>query len=135
MDREGVTVELLELVDSIKTLTLNKQRLDRRSRKLRREFQEVVYRTSEAIYHEVNDKGKLSYSNEERRRGELSHRFRQDPEATAMQEQMAELDNEVGELVAEINRLQDRKVVLLVAMGAPLPEDTIESGDRRKYFT
>jgi hypothetical protein len=82
----------------------------------------------------VDGKGKPIYSNEDRRRHEVAHRLRNDDTAIKVLSEIRQCRSEIDEIVIEVNRLQDRKLILLVAMGAPLPQDVIDREDRGKYI-
>ena len=78
-------------------------------------------------------KGKAKYSNQERRHREAAYRLRRDAKAREVSKVFDEIRDEEREVVAEINRLQDKKIILLVALGAPLPSDTIDLEEDKKY--
>ena len=133
MDREGLVSELLESADTIKELTIEMQRLEQKRRQLGIEYEEIEYHQYDAIWSDVDEKGKPRFSNEERRSKELAHRLRQDAEALGLRQKIYEARDEIEELAAESNRLRDRRIALLVALGAPLPSDSLGSEEGGKY--
>jgi len=134
MDIEKATQELLDIADLIKELTLKKQKIENVLEPLRKEYSEIGYRLYDEVYEILDERGKPKYSNEDRRRLEAEHRLRNDKRAIELSREIRQHRNEIEEIVVEINRLQDRKLILLVAMGAPLPQDVINRENRGKYI-
>jgi len=131
--REDITKQLLEIADTIKELTLRKRMIDAKLAPLRDGYRELGYAYYTKVYEAVDERGKPLYTNADSRRREVEHRLRNDDGAIKLWAETRRYDGEIDEIVAEINRLQDRKLMLLVTLGAPLPEDVIEREDRSKY--
>lgn len=134
MNRENTTEELLRIADQIKELTVRLRKSGTRSTQLMRELDELRYKHYQDVWATVDDKGKPVYSNEERRRHEVEHRVRNDSKGKKMLDDLDNLRNEQDELATEINRLEDRKTILLVSLGAPLPQDTLDHEEKSKYL-
>ncbi len=134
MDTEKVTMELLEIIDYVKELELKKNKIERALSPLREEYAEIRYHLCDQVYETVDEKGKLKYSNEDRRQSEVQHRLRTDKRAVELLNEIKQYRDEIEEIITEINRLQDRKLVLLVSMGAPLPQDTMNREEKGRYI-
>ena len=133
MDNERLVHELLAISDIIKELTTKKHRIDRRWSQTGQAYSDVEYELYDSVWRETDDKGKAKYSNEERRHREVAYRLRRDAKAREVSKVFDEIRDEEREVVAEINRLQDKKIILLVALGAPLPGDIIDLEEDKKY--
>ena len=133
MEREDITKQLLEIADTIKELTLRKRTIEAKLAPLRDGYRELGYGFYIKVNEAVDERGKPLYTNEDSRRRGVEHRLRNDDGAIKLRAETRRYDGEIDEIVAEINRLQDRKLILLVTLGAPLPEDVIEREDRGKY--
>ena len=133
MDNDEIVKELLQIADQIKELTLDKHNNFRELSNDRQSYSDEEYDVYVAIYSEIDEKGKTKYSNEERRRKELAYRKRHNKKITELSVKIDRARDEELIIIAEINRLQDRKIIYLVALGAPLPEDTLEKEENKKY--
>lgn len=133
MEREDITKELLEIADSIKDLTLRKRMIDAKLDPLQDGYRELEYDFYTKVCRTMDEMGKPKYTNEDRRRREVHHRLTKDNRSIKLETEMKQYRDEIYEIVAEINRLQDRKLILLVTLGAPLREDTIEREGGGKY--
>ena len=134
MEKEKTTKELLQIADTVKNLTIKMRNLERERQGLSEEYQEIEYKHYNDIFAVVDEKGKPLYSNENRRRREINHILRHDKQALQIRKQMKHYDEQIDKIVTEINRLQDRKLILLVSLGAPLPRDIIEGEEKKKYI-
>ena len=130
MEKEDITKELLEIADSIKDSTVTKINVDGVVEGLRDDYREFAYDFYTKVCGTMDEKGKPIYTNEDMRRREVNHKIKNDDKASNIQREMKRYRDELGKLLAEINRLQDRKIILLVTLGAPLPEDIIGREDK-----
>ncbi len=126
--------ELLQIADRIKDLRLELKRLQREHRDLWKKRDELEYRHYTEIYNAVDEKGKLIYTKEDRRRREVEHRLRNDKEAIELNTKSKEFSEKEERISSEIERLQDRKITLLVALGAPIPSNVLEESEDSKYI-
>ncbi len=133
MDMKDTTAELLDIADHIKELILRKHQIEKSRVPLINAYQNIRYTVYNQVCEAVDEKGKLKYSNEDRRRQEVEHRLRNDDATVKLVSEMQKNRSEIGEIIAEINRLQDRKLILLVAMGAPLPQNIVDKEGEGKY--
>jgi len=134
MKREDVTKELLDIADTIKELALRKNGIEAELEPLQDSYRELGYDFYTKVCEAVDERGKALYTNEDRRRREVEHRLRNDDKAIKLRVEMRQYREEIDKIMVEVNRLQDRKLILLVTLGAPLPEDVIERENRSKYI-
>jgi len=134
MERDKVIEELLQIADRIKYLTLELQRLGRERQDLQEKYSEIEYRHYTEVCFAVEN-GKPIYTNEDRRRHEVRHRLRDDKDAIGQRTKRKGLDEKEEQVNSELNRLQDRKLILLVSLGAPIPHDVLEKSEDSKYIT
>lgn len=134
MDTEKITMELLDIIDRIKELELKKDKVEKALSPLREEYAEIRYHLYDQVYETLDEKGKLKYSNEDRRESEVQHRLRNDKRAVELQNERTQYLDELSKIITEINRLQGRKLVLLVSMGAPLPQDIMDREEKGRYI-
>jgi len=135
MERDKVIEELLQIADRIRDLTLELKRLGRAHQDLHEKYSELGYRHYTEVCNAVKEKGKPIYTNEDRRRHEVEHRLRNDKDAIELRTKRKGLDEKEEQVVSELNRLQDRKLILLVSLGAPIPHDVLGKSEDSKYIT
>jgi len=135
MERETAINELLRIADTLKEVHLKLRGLERERVDLSEKYREHEYRHYVEVCNEVDERGKSVYTNADRRRREVWHRLRNDDEVVELRAKMREHDKMIEDVVGEHNRLQDRKITLLVALGAPLPSDVLGKSEGQKYMT
>lgn len=114
--------ELLQITDQIKELDMKILEVDQERTRLGTEYAEIDYKHYTNVQEELNAGGKPRYTNEERRRREKEHRMRNNEEASVLLKKLRQQRAEDSKLAAEVNRLVARREILLISLGAAVPE-------------
>ncbi len=133
MEREEIIKELLVLPDTIKELHTRIIQIQRKLRPLDYDRHEIAYKHFTDVNETKDSMGKLLYSNEERRQYELGHRLRTDSKAMELDTKIRQYRDQIDDIAEELNRLQDRRLVLMVLLGVPPPEDMVAKIENQKY--
>ena len=105
MDRDEVTRELLQLADQTKNLTKALRRFGRQRADHFKKYDPIRDAITYEVWEAVDEDGKRKYPNEKRE----------------------DAYNQERDITDELDHLQDRKRILLVSLGAPLPADVLEA--------
>ena len=118
---------LAELIDEL-------AKLSKRQHALHRKRQEIVYRTILIraplvidIAKAKDEKGKPVYSNEQLREAALTLRLEKNDEYRRLRAERLELEDQDDELITEVNRLVDHKLLLFAELGLLLQPDADET--------
>ena len=126
MDRDEVTRELLELADQTRNLTKALRRLSRQSVDYFKKYNPIRDEITYEVWEAVDEAGKRKYPNEKIRDIEIRKRLANHEGYIRDNEKRQDADNQERDIADELNHLQDRKRILLVSLGAPLPLDLLE---------
>ena len=124
--REKRLAELAQVSDNLKDLKLQKLRLQAEQEPIVTDYQEVRYRHLVALESETGERIKAVCVNEERKREELEHRLRLDPQAKALALKLHQNSREIEQTDIEIENLKDKKLVYLTSLGLPFPQDIMD---------
>ena len=126
MDRDEVTRELLELADQTKNLKKALRRLGRQSADHFKTYEPIRDAITYEVWEAVDEAGKRKYPNEKIRDIEIRKRLANHENYIKGKEKREDAYNQERDITLEFNHLQDRKRILLVSLGAPLPLDLLE---------
>jgi hypothetical protein len=126
MDRDEVTRELLELADQTKNLTKALRRFERQHADHFKKYDPVREAITYEVWEAVDEAGKRKYPNETIRGIEIRKRLANHEGYIRDNEKRADSYDQERDIADELNYLQDRKRILLVSLGAPLPPDLLE---------
>jgi RNase adaptor protein for sRNA GlmZ degradation len=124
--REKRLAELASVSDTLKELKLKKLWLQAEQEPIVTDYKEVRYKHLVALEHETDERLKAVCASEERKREELEHRLRLDPQAKTLALRLHQNSREIQEADIEIENLKDKKLVYLTSLGLPFPQDIMD---------
>jgi len=127
MDRDEVTRELLQLADQTKNLTKALRRFGRQRADHFKKYDPIRDAITYEVWEAVDEAGKRKYPNEKIRDIEIRKRLANHEGYIRDNEKREDAYNQERDITDELDHLQDRKRILLVSLGAPLPPDVLEA--------
>lgn len=124
--RERRLTELGLVSDTLKELKLQKLRLQAEQEPIVTDYKEIRYKHLVALEHETDEWIKAVCGSEDRKREELEHRLRLDPQAKELASKLHQNSREIEQTDIEIENLKDKKLVYLTSLGLPFPQDIMD---------
>ena len=113
--------ELLDLTDQIAELERRRRSLEKEISRLSEKMRLITAKHTLEIWQATDKKGRRIYSNERVREAELLRRLYNDQEYQELKERLEKLEDEHINLLIEIERLRERREILMIESGSRSP--------------